>query len=196
MPFVLWSWSKKRALFWGYTTIAFLSSILFIFWPSLVHFKLVMWLPWSVVVVATLWWARHEQDRRFILMFCVMSLVVFLGTFLVEKSIGHSLTQYDNKYPPNLYHLSYGLFCVVVLYYLSQRGVFEKLRSTSFLSFLSRYSYSIYFIHFLFIYVFLNFFKSTIYAWGWPLYFVVLLGLTLVTQWGFNTLKRLSASRH
>lgn len=78
--------------------------------------------------------------------YCNFSFFIFNNVFL-EKKIGHNLSQFANKYPPTLYHLSYGIFSTTILYQLSEINFFDILGFSRLLNFLSVNSYSLYFVH-------------------------------------------------
>lgn len=173
MPVVLWMKNKKY-LFYGFFVLSFLSSIYFIFQPF--NYRLIMWLPWSVFMYFTIFFFKNEKNIKLLNFTAVISLFVFILLYWVEVRIGHNLSHFANKYPPTLYHLSYGIFWVIILYRLSQLKVFASSLVSKFLDFMSLNSYTLYFIHtlVLFVMVWTKYFTQ----WNWFMFFLVNLGLS------------------
>lgn len=188
MPLILWFHEKMKSLFYLYVLAAVGSSAYFLFYPSPVHFKLIMWLPWSTVILAGYLVAKNETNKWLIPPLTMVSLAAFLASFFVLQNAGLSLAQYANKYPPNLYHLSFGLLGTGILYMLSSTFLFTWNPLKKLLVYISLHSYSIYFIHFLIIHIFINFFSTAIHALGWGGFFAVLMIGSLTIQEGINKL--------
>lgn len=148
MPILMYLFQKRMRLFVLYTVVAAASSIIFLFYYPNDHYRFYMILPWSLLVVFSWIFAKYEKSTNHILMLFGMSLIVFLlSRAVVDFREGGSIIHYENKYPPNLYHLSYGFVSIIGLYYFSfivkkTHGFFRSL-----VSFFSKYSYSIFFIH-------------------------------------------------
>lgn len=178
MPlFALWR-GKNKPLLILYTALASISSIIFLKFTPLPYFRPIMWLPWSLIVVYTMLFGKIRQNK---ILFWLLTLG-FLAAFLITREgvlipLGKSLRMYSNKYPPNLYHISYSLFCLNVLYVLSEKNVFAHMRTI--IHFFSKYSYTIYFIHTLIIYVLAVILKL---RFDWVGMFVVVIGLTTLVQ--------------
>jgi len=130
-----------------YYSLAAISSILLLFCKLPVSFKLIMWLPWSVIIVYAQHIVKRETNVRFHLATLVVSVIAFLFAFITLTSLGRSTTFFDNKYPPNLFYLSYGVIWISALYLFQPRlqSVIQKL--TKPVLFFSTRSYSLFFIH-------------------------------------------------
>ena len=110
-------------------------------------------------------------------------LLYYLLPIFVLKPLGHTLYMYNNKYPPNLYHLAYGVFCVNILYMLSQWRFFSNYVIQTIIHFFSVYSYTIFFIHILVIYVVTKFFH---FHFNWVTFFFAVTVITVAVQLLFN----------
>lgn len=184
MPFISYLFEKKRLWFYMYTFLAFLSSLVFLKYTPLSYYRFIMWLPWSLILIYTFLFDRlRKQKKLFWLITAISFLLYILLPLLVLKPLGRSLFMYDNKYPPNLYHLSYGVFCVNILYMLSQWRLFSNFIVQKIIHFFSIYSYSIFFIHILVIYVVTVFFH---FHFTWVTFFLAVTGITVVVQLLFN----------
>ena len=97
----------------------------------------------------------------------------------------------NNKYPPNLYHLSYGVTMTFLLYLIFQNitfpGVVKKI-----IQFFSFNSYSIFFIHFLLIKILRD--QFDIGKFGWLGFLFIILALTVVVQLFANKLRQFVSS--
>lgn len=155
--------------------ITTLSTILLIFIQSTLPFRYTMWLPWSAFLIFTFYFARLKKTNYLLFLILGISICTFFtGGFLLEN-LDKSVVFTDNKYPPNIYYLSYGIFFTTALYIL-----FKQIEKSVILNniakwlffFLSRYSYPIFFIHFIILEVFIRL------AWHKPLgpygFFIVL----------------------
>lgn len=107
----------------------------------------------------------------------IFSFIVFLITFFLEKKLGINTSQFANKYPPTILHLSYGIFSIIVIYQLSKKGVFDGVWLRKILEFFSVNSYSFFFIHAIVIFVF----TSTRIVWrlNWFSFFVLIVLFSL-----------------
>ncbi|MBI4973665.1 acyltransferase [Candidatus Roizmanbacteria bacterium] len=182
MPFFSFLRRKYSIVLYMYIIVAVISSIIFLKYTPLPWYRFIMWLPWSLIIIYTMYF---EKIRKNTFLFWGLTLG-FFAIFLVTQQfvlvpLGHSLRMYDNKYPPNIYHLSYCLAGLNILYFLSQKGLFAVTRR--FIHFLSRYSYEIFFIHILVIFVVTVFFH---FPFNWVTFFLAVLGITSLVQVALN----------
>ncbi len=180
MPFISYLFEKKRVWFYIYSFLAFASTLLFLKFTPLPYYRFIMWLPWSIVLIYTYLFERLIKNRKlYILITAIFFLLYFVIPLLVLKPLGRSLFMYDNKYPPNLYHLAYGIFCVNILYLLSQWKLFSNRVVQATIHFFSVYSYSIFFIHILVIYVVTKIFH---FEFNWVTFFLAVTVITVLVQ--------------
>ncbi|MFH0773608.1 MAG: acyltransferase [bacterium] len=195
MPFISYLFEKKRAWFYVYTFIALISSLVFLKYTPLPTYRYIMWLPWSLILIYTYLFDRLQKRMKlFWLVTIGFFALYYLLPILVLKPLGHTLYMYNNKYPPNLYHLAYGVFCVNILYMLSRWKLFSRYVVQTVVNFFSTYSYTIFFIHILVIYVVTVFFH---FKFTWVTFFCAVTGITILVQllyngvvYLFSTLKR------
>ncbi len=188
MPTVL-ILKKFKPLFYGFFAVSLFSSVYFIFRPF--NYRMIMWLPWSVYIFFTLFFLNNKNNKKIIFLTGAFSLLLSLTIRAVEIKIGHNLTQFANKYPPTLYHLSFGIFWITVLFSLSEKNVFSFLSFDRLLHFLSVNSYSLYFIHIVVMFT-LNWLHWLPVHWFW--FFLEIIGLSSLVQLGLNNLQKLTAS--
>lgn len=194
MPFVSYLFEKKRVWFYIYTAVAIVSSLIFLKYTPLSYYRFIMWLPWSLVLIYTYLFNQLKEKR--VLFWAITALcfaLYYILPPLVLKPLGHSLFMYDNKYPPNLYHLAYGIGCINVLYMLSQWKLFSNYIVQTIVNFFSVYSYTIFFIHILVIYAVTVFFH---FNFNWVTFFLAVTGITILTQLLYNGVTQLISSRH
>ncbi len=196
LPFIRFL-SNKPVYLWTFTIVSFASSIFLLFNAFPFHFRLVMWLPWSTVLIFTYFFVASKNKKRFMIVSIISSILIFsVGKyFLLEQ--GKTLVFTENKYPPNIYYLAYGMFWVMVLYiFHSKLSIFMK-PLQPFFDFMSSHSYSLFFIHFFYLSVVIGTFNYKIIPW-WSLG-VVLLIVSIITQLGINYLfnfKKTTFARH
>lgn len=174
MPVVYFLYNKNRLLFYSSGLLTLISSILFIFYRPL-NYRIIMWLPWSLILYFTLIILKNKDNKKFLFSLAVMCLVVFLSLkFTIIKG-----TQFQNKYPPNLYHLSYGIFSLILLYFISGLKLFNTGLIKKFLYFLSLNSYTIFFTHIIIIFLITVPLKLKL---NWYSFFFAVLSLTILAQ--------------
>lgn len=171
-------WRKSRHLFILYVFLAISSSLLLITYSWPFNYKLIMWLPWSLVILFSWYFARYETRKLFYPLTLLGTGLLFVGLYFLKDTFGNSFEFFKNKYPPNLYYLSYGMLAVTLIYYLAKKGVFDLFHKP--IHFLSAHSYSIFFIHLLLIIAFSEF--VDIQKFTWWVFFIVVLNLTLIIQ--------------
>ena len=121
MPLI--SWLKKyKYFYYGFFFLSIISSVYFIFSP--INYRVIMWLHWSSLAFFTIFFLKNEKNWKKLFLTATVFIVIFFILRLVEIKIGHNLSQYANKYPPTLYHLSYGIFSTIVIFWLSKKIFF------------------------------------------------------------------------
>lgn len=176
MPLIL-LFKKNRFLYYGFFVLSVISSIYFIFKPF--NFRLIMWLPWSTYAFFTIFFINNKSKPGFKFFIGFSSLIIFLILRIIEVNIGHNLSQFANKYPPTLYHLSFGIFWIMILYWLADKGFFNFLKFDRLLSFLSTNSYSLFFIHIIIIYLVL--WTKTLPS-NWFIFFLEIIAGSIIIQ--------------
>ncbi|KKP65816.1 MAG: hypothetical protein UR68_C0027G0007 [Candidatus Roizmanbacteria bacterium GW2011_GWA2_35_19] len=165
--------------------ISLFSSIYFIF-STPFHYRLIMWLPWILMIFFTLFVIKNEDNWRRLFLLAGISFLVFIILRFIEIKIGHNLTHYGNKYPPTLYHQSFGFFSTIILLWLSKKNIFNFLGFEKLLHFLSVNSYSLFLIHNL---VIITLVWLKIKFNNWIIFFVAIYFFTTIIQIGLNKIK-------
>jgi len=194
MPFISYLFEKKKVWFYVYALFAYVSSLLFLKYTPLSYYRFIMWLPWSLVLIYTYFFdelKKHKIVFWGITAFC-FALYYILPPYVL-KPLGRSLFMYDNKYPPNLYHLAYGIGCVNILYMLSKWKLFSNYVVQTIVHFFSVNSYTIFFIHILVIFAVTVFFH---FHFNWITFFLGVTGITILVQLAYNGVAQLISSRH
>ena len=173
---------KSIAAYLLYGISAFLLSIALLTVKIPLNFKFFMWMPWSLVIIAAWTVFKKEYVKRSIWIQIAAWSVILLGSIWYQETMNHSLRMFHNKYPPNIYHISYGVVASLVLYEYLKRFSFAKF--DAFFDFLSRNSYSFYFIHILVLSLYKAFFEPR--EIHWSLFFVIILTVSSVIQYGLN----------
>lgn len=167
---------KNKLFKFFYFIFVILSSLIFIFYK--INYRLIMWLPWSFYLFLIP--VFQKKDNKKIVLITAVSFLIFLILRFFEIKIGHNLSQFSNKYPPTLYHLTFGSFWIGVLYF-----IFNK-KESKLLKFFSINSYSLYFIHFL---ILLPIVWLKIIPSNWFLFFLEIFFGSIFIQMAINRLK-------
>lgn len=188
MPFISYLAEKRKKLLYVYTALAFFSSLIFLKYTPLPYYRSIMWLPWSLVLVYTFYFDRMWKSKKIFFLITLLSAGIFIITQqFILPSLHHSLYMYNNKYPPNIYHLTYGFFSVNILFFLSKLGVFSHKYTRTIIHFFSLYSYSLFFIHLLVIYAVTVFFHI---KFTWVTFFLSVITISTLIQLLFNAIKK------
>lgn len=174
----------KKYFLYPLTVCSILISLLFVFShvPPAINYKLIMWLPWSLILGFSYLFVKLKTKKIALLLLGIVccSMYLFLHIYLVTH--GDSTIFRENKYPPNLYYLSYGMASIIFLYLLAP--MFRWLEGP--ITFLSTYSYQLFFIHYFFLILFVHF--KALLMLPWWIFFAVVLGISLTTLLVLNKL--------
>ena len=180
-PFVAYLQNKQPWLFKIYIVLNVLLGFIIFFWHWNVNYKFTMWYFWGLSGISSML-ILPNITKKFRYIFFVLSLIVFIFLFVNGYIHHHDLSFINNKYPPDLYILSYGMVACLGLYQLAEWGVFNYFIQP--LSFISKHSYSIYFIHYSFL-IFLAYYLHELHL-TWYLFFALIVTITLIVQWSYN----------
>jgi len=186
-PLLYYLFSQKKIIFLFYSIISFASSVLFLTLTPLSYYRGIMWLPWSLVVIYTFYFDTLWKNKRLFFLITVLFGIIFISTQqLVLLPLHRSFSMYSNKYPPNIYHISYSLFMLNILYYVSQAKLFSFSFVQKIVHFFSINSYTLFFIHIIVI--------EGVWKWirphNWILFFLLVTGISVVIQIIFNEIAK------
>lgn len=182
LPVLSFFAQKKRSIFICFSLVSFLSSVLFLFIPPPFHDKYILWLPWSIIIIYAWCVVKYGGKKWFYPSTFISALILFMILSMLHISPHQSMNLHENKYPPNVYFLSFGVLSLSGLLYLAQRGVFNPFRKL--LIFLSLYSYQIYFIHYFLLIAITICFRR--FVDSWTSLFLVVFFLTMFVQLAWN----------
>ncbi len=148
LPFFVWSQKKSPVLFWTFFLVSLCSSLFLLFTKVAVPYKFVMWIPWSLMLYFTWFYTKFEHNKKILFGFFVISCGVFGLSFWLLNNMHQSTVFIHNKYPPNIFYLSYGVAVLLGLTFVA-KYLFSQKAVLQIINFFSKYSYSIYFLHYL-----------------------------------------------
>lgn len=184
-PLLQYWYDNHRSLFHIYAVVALVSSVYFLTRTPLPYFRLIMWLPWSLVIVYTFYFDRLWKSKSvFIVTTLLFGCIYYLTQHYVLIPSKHALSMYANKYPPNIYHIAYSIFALNILYGMSQLKLFSQKIVQAVIDFFSLYSYTIYFIHILIIEAMTRILNMK--TLHWFLFFALITYLTALAQLAYN----------
>lgn len=179
----IWSLQKSKGLFLLFFLLSFGSSIFLLFHQFALSYKFTMWLPWTVMLYFTWFYIKYEKKRVWLF---IVSFLLLIFSLIVLQNQHHDAVLIHNKYPPNLFYLSFGTTVLLGLIFVDKYLFNQRLIVQS-LYFFSRYSYGIFFLHYLILTLFAAFIKQLHFN-GITLFLSVLL-TTVVVQKLFVFLK-------
>lgn len=180
-PLLMYLNKIKKLYMYGIPAAIFTALLSMIHFP--VSYYWYMWISWSLLVVLAMQIFQKERYSMYLL----TSTVLFGLLYGLWTTFHHSIGVYDNEYPPNAYFLSYGALWVFVLLYVSRLSIFNSERMMRWYTYLSTYSYSLYFIHFI-VLDFVLHARSIIGKNGAIIEFFIVLLLTILIRHGWNKL--------
>jgi len=144
VPVLLRIWQKYPKLFFSLWVGSFLASVGFLFFPFREFSRVLMIISWSFVFFTTIYFQKRAKniENKIIL----LSMTLFVPLYFIFGKIGINTHQYNHKYPPDIYHLAYGIFGLFLLRKILRFDLTRKYFGRI-LQFCSLYSYEIYFIH-------------------------------------------------
>lgn len=184
-PVISYLLSKQKLLFGLFCFAVFLFSLITMFVQFQVNYRFIMWIPWSVIVLFSILFLKFQNKKRFYPIVLAISFILFALLLFVQQNQNHSLSLVNNKYPPNLYFLMFGIFFIALLFWLARLNMFKCLKKG--LLFLSVNSYSIYFIHYAVLYLARIYLKN----FSWASLFLVVFVFTILVQVSINRLSLL-----
>lgn len=183
LPFFVWSQKKSPILFWFLFVLSFGSSIFLLFQKIDIPYKYTMWLPWSLMLYFTWFYIKSEQNKKVLLWLFFGCLSVFFVVFALQVFLAHSTILVHNKYPPNLLYISYGTSVLLGLVFLDNY-LFRTKVILAIVNFFSRYSYSMYFLHYLVLTFFVAFME--VLGFTWITLFLAVMITTVGLQYFYN----------
>lgn len=176
--------------------LTLLVSLLFSFYTfPYSHYRAAMWLPWTFILfVAIGSKAKNIINMRTknIWLFGLLSLGVYVLLFVAYMYLGKSQSQsnfINNKYPPNLYYFSYSLAISAVVF-IGIRAVKWGNSMKNTIEFLSKNSYSLFFVHFLFLDALISWRKMTQMQIPVIAQLVGIIGISVGVVYGYNFIKQ------
>lgn len=158
------------------------------------YYKLVMWIPYSLVLwfaIASYTWEQHKIPVKNYLFTIAGSGVVWIFLTFIWQQNSRPSYFIDNKYPPNFYYLSYSIFASFLLLFLASyipKWEFFK----NLITFISSHSYSLFFIH----YILLDIFQTNKQKFLLPLNaffeYLLIVFLSLLSVFAFSNIKKIN----
>lgn len=119
------------------------------------YYRFVMWIPWSFILLLSISaYMKESVDTKKIrsiikrLLVGLVVLILFLILFLFWNTKG-SINLTSHKYPPDLYFLFYGIGMSSLVSIIGYASFFKNLLVKNIVTFVSKQSYSLFFIHFI-----------------------------------------------
>ncbi len=182
-PLIAIFYNKNKMLFWLYSLVAFLGSIAIIFYKIPLNYKWSMWFFYSLTAIFAFLFVLYENKKWFRNISIFGSLFVFVLLYIFLLGEGRDLLLRNNKYPPNLFFSSFGIFMISLLYF-----GFQKMSKNKYIdwivSFFSIYSYPIYFIHYIILIGLTPFLDK--FNWSFYSFSLAVLIPTILVQIGIN----------
>lgn len=179
-PFIRYLQTRNRLLFYGYILFVVYTAGFLFFVSFPFDWKWIMWLPWSFMGLFAIFYLHFEKNEEILNLSYLYFGVLFIGLECMQYIWKHTISIYPNKYPPNLLILAYGIICMGLVQQLYKFGFFHKLHLVGLLSFLSKYSYNLFFIHFIYIFIMNQFHLNVMLHWF--VYWAILFTATILTQ--------------
>lgn len=186
-PVLSYLFNKQRKLFDGLFGIVMIYAFWKIFNRLDLDYKYYMVWSWSLPFMFAFYFAKYYRNLKFRIGAMLFFLILHLGLKYYLASHGNNVILQDNKYPPNLYYLSYGMFWFVLLDFIFNLEIFKNKVLFGVINFFSKNSFSLFFIHYLVIQITFRFFIKNLQFNEWTLFFYVII-LTSAIQLALSKL--------
>ncbi|HRN69976.1 MAG TPA: acyltransferase [Candidatus Woesebacteria bacterium] len=171
MPFISFI-KNDKLLFWLFFILSTASSIVLLFIQFPVPFRWIMWLPWSLVLFFTYFYTISKHKKLFLSISTIITGIIFVVSKYLLIAGEHTLSFKGNKYPPNIFYLSYGLLCISIFILIYEQFNLKKYATHVLFNFASKFSYEIFFIHFLYLFIFVELTNYKQFTW-WGLFLII-----------------------
>lgn len=177
-PFLLYA-LKRKIILMLYFLFASIITLWFTIQPfSYQYYRFVMWIPWSLLFIASMLFAMKDKQIHKHTSYVLVGSISFISFFLLQKYFfesGRSLTIYDHKYPPDFYYLFYTWAITCFAIPISKLTLFQQPYIQKACVFLSKNSYPLFFVHYIFLDVILKLGNKNPLFMHSPLQFIVIL---------------------
>lgn len=150
-PFLIFLLRKK--LLYVYLIFSLAVTFLITIKPFPFHYYEYMFIPWSLITLLAIYLFNVEKNKlnfsRHLLFLGIAGGIVFAILSFLWISLHKPMYLIDNKYPPNFYYLSYGVFATMLILYVSKFSIFLRKGIVSFYTYISKNSYFLFFIHYI-----------------------------------------------
>src|SRR5258706_3120409 len=189
-PFLL-SIMRNKVAFIIYLLSAILITVGFtVFAFPYSFYRWVMWIPWSLIFILAKYFAQNEKNGIHLKPYIAIasgSGALSGILYFIFISSHKSLTLIDNKYPPNLFYILYELSVSFFLVPISI--LFNKSYLRQAVTFISKYSYGLFFIHFILLDFVLKFVASNKLIIDPSIEFVIVLMISVSLLAVYNNIK-------
>lgn len=182
MPILMNFLNERQRIFWIYTLAAFISACVFLLYRPEIY-RPIMWFPWTLIVLWSWFIAKWEETPNGKLQLFIVASATYALTRLFLVSQDASLTHFDNKYPPNLYHLAYGAMWIMIFLGIAHYVDHRLKKMHQLIHFFSINSYSLFFVHFWVLYIVHDVMQLPL---GVLSSFTIVLGSSTIIQLGLN----------
>ncbi|MFA9288380.1 MAG: acyltransferase family protein [Weeksellaceae bacterium] len=180
MPILGWLYEKKKQIFWIVAGCFFTASFSLLFTKINLDKRMIVWISWPVITIYSLLFAKNEKNTSFLIKSIVTGIGLHLLSLFLLQLQGKSLSFFDNKYPPNMLYMSYGVWSIALTYLVHAKSQLGKTPAQKVFDYFSVNSYSLFFIHFLIVYLLVV--TSLMYKWGFIPSLGVVFAASLVIQ--------------
>ena len=143
------SQKKNWSIGWGIASFCFIVATLFM--PELRSiYRPIMIIGWSLIVLLSILvvQSKIKAFHVFLGAFAVFSLLLLVpDSFLAGANLSSRLI--DHKYPPDVYYLSYATMMSMAVFFLGKAKFWDYSWLKEPISYISRHSYEIFFIHYI-----------------------------------------------
>lgn len=150
-PFLIYLLRKK--LLYIYLIFSFFITFLITVKPFPFHYYKYMFIPWSLITLLAIYLFNMGRSKlnftKHLLFLTIAGGIIFVIFSFLWISLHRPMYLIDNKYPPNFYYLSYGVFATMLILYVSKFSIFLRKGIVNFYTYISKNSYSLYFIHYI-----------------------------------------------
>ncbi|HYK08509.1 MAG TPA: acyltransferase [Candidatus Eisenbacteria bacterium] len=133
-----------------------------------------MWIGWSLIFLLGILAPKIKSTGKLFAGLTLLGTILSSFLLFLFSNFHHSINFTDNKYPPNLYYLSYAVAGTSLLFLLSKKFIPVIPEWTY--EYISKKSYSLFFIH----YIVLDFILNSFHRLGSLAIFIITVLISLI----------------
>ncbi len=143
---------KNKKLLIIFLILALMETVFFTVHDFNNSYRYLMWIPWSMIYIFSVLVSQSEKVKVIYKSYFSNGLIglgIFFFLYAIWGETGKSLRLIDNKYPPNLFYLTFSFGMTSIAFVISNARLLLSKNLNKIWHYISRNSYQLFFVHFI-----------------------------------------------